>query len=70
MAAPDPLGYPCAQAAVSTLSGDRTRWPSRREPDFGRWVASDLEYIDRSWFWLDREIIALTVPAVLAGEGR
>ena len=43
---------------------------ARREPDFDRWVESDLEYIDRWSFWLDLKIIALTVPAVLAGEGR
>jgi exopolysaccharide biosynthesis polyprenyl glycosylphosphotransferase len=43
---------------------------ARREPDFDRWVESDLEYIDRWSFWLDLKIIAMTVPAVLAGEGR
>ena len=43
---------------------------ARHEPDFDRWVESDLEYIDRWSFWLDLKIIAMTVPAVLAGEGR
>jgi exopolysaccharide biosynthesis polyprenyl glycosylphosphotransferase len=43
---------------------------ARREPDFDRWVESDLEYIDRWSFWLDLKIIAMTVPAVLAGGGR
>ena len=43
---------------------------ARREPDFDRWVESDLEYIDRWTFWLDLKIIAMTVPAVFAGEGR
>lgn len=43
---------------------------ARSEPDFDRWVESDLEYIDRWSFWLDLKIIAMTVPAVLAGQGR
>jgi len=43
---------------------------ARREADFDRWVESDLEYIDRWSFWLDLKIIALTIPAVLAGDGR
>jgi lipopolysaccharide/colanic/teichoic acid biosynthesis glycosyltransferase len=43
---------------------------SRRNPEFDNWVEKDLEYIDRWSFWLDLKIIARTVPAVLAGEGR
>ena len=43
---------------------------ARRCPEFDRWVAQDLEYIDRWSFWLDLRIIARTVPAMLAGEGR
>jgi exopolysaccharide biosynthesis polyprenyl glycosylphosphotransferase len=43
---------------------------SRREPEFDRWVEKDLEYIDRWSLWLDLKIIARTVPAMIAGEGR
>ena len=43
---------------------------ARREPEFDRWVAIDLDYIDRWSLWLDLKIILRTIPAVLAGEGR
>ncbi|MGZ6313318.1 MAG: sugar transferase [Candidatus Limnocylindrales bacterium] len=43
---------------------------ARREPDFDRWVETDLEYIDHWSFWLDLRIIVRTVPAVLSGQGR
>lgn len=39
------------------------------EPDFNRWVAYDLRYIDEWSLWLDLRIIARTVPAVLRGHG-
>lgn len=40
----------------------------RREPDFDRWVAADLEYIDRWSLWLDFRILARTIPAALQGR--
>ena len=40
----------------------------RREPDFDRWVAADLEYIDRWSLWLDFKILAQTIPAALEGR--
>jgi exopolysaccharide biosynthesis polyprenyl glycosylphosphotransferase len=43
---------------------------ARRDPDFDRWVETDLQYIDNWSFWLDLKIIARTVPAVLSGSGR
>jgi lipopolysaccharide/colanic/teichoic acid biosynthesis glycosyltransferase len=43
---------------------------ARREPDFDRWVAIDLDYIDRWSFWLDLKIIARTIPAMLLQQGR
>jgi exopolysaccharide biosynthesis polyprenyl glycosylphosphotransferase len=43
---------------------------ARRDAEFDRWVAMDLAYIDRWSLWLDLKIIARTIPAVLAGEGR
>ena len=43
---------------------------ARRDPDFDRWVRLDLDYIDRWSLWLDLKIIARTIPAMLAGEGR
>jgi exopolysaccharide biosynthesis polyprenyl glycosylphosphotransferase len=33
------------------------------------WIALDLAYVDRWSFWLDLEILALTVPAVLSRKG-
>jgi len=40
----------------------------RREPDFDRWVAADLEYIDRWSLWLDLKILVQTIPAALEGR--
>jgi lipopolysaccharide/colanic/teichoic acid biosynthesis glycosyltransferase len=44
--------------------------PARREQEFDRWVALDLDYIDRWSLWLDMKILARTIPAVLNGAGR
>jgi exopolysaccharide biosynthesis polyprenyl glycosylphosphotransferase len=41
---------------------------ARRDPDFDRWVAADLEYIDRWSLWLDLRILARTIPAALQGR--
>jgi exopolysaccharide biosynthesis polyprenyl glycosylphosphotransferase len=41
---------------------------SRREPDFDRWVAADLEYIDRWSLWLDAQILFRTIPAAVQGR--
>ena len=38
--------------------------------DFRRWMELDLEYIDRWSLWLDLKIIARTIPAVIAQQGR
>jgi exopolysaccharide biosynthesis polyprenyl glycosylphosphotransferase len=43
---------------------------ARTEASFDRWVAKDLEYIDRWSFWLDVRVIVATVPALLRAEGR
>lgn len=43
---------------------------ARREQNFDRWVTIDLDYIDRWSLWLDLKIMARTIPAMLAGEGR
>lgn len=40
----------------------------RRDPDFDRWVASDLEYIDRWSLWLDVKILLRTIPAAIEGR--
>ena len=40
----------------------------RRDPDFDRWVASDLEYIDRWSLWLDLKILVRTIPAAIEGR--
>jgi exopolysaccharide biosynthesis polyprenyl glycosylphosphotransferase len=37
--------------------------------DFKEWVRLDLFYIDNWSFWLDLQILAKTVPAVLRGTG-
>jgi exopolysaccharide biosynthesis polyprenyl glycosylphosphotransferase len=41
---------------------------ARRDPEFDRWVALDLTYIDRWSLWLDLKIMLRTVPAMLAGR--
>jgi exopolysaccharide biosynthesis polyprenyl glycosylphosphotransferase len=41
---------------------------ARRDPEFDRWVALDLNYIDRWSLWLDLKIMVKTVPAMLAGR--
>lgn len=38
-------------------------------PDFDRWMALDLKYIDTWSPLLDLKILALTVPAVISGRG-
>jgi exopolysaccharide biosynthesis polyprenyl glycosylphosphotransferase len=43
---------------------------ARREAEFDRWVEIDLEYIDRWSLWLDLKIMARSVPAILAQQGR
>ncbi len=43
---------------------------ARHEPDFDGWVERDLAYIDTWTLWLDIRILARTIPAVLAREGR
>ncbi|MBC7544472.1 MAG: sugar transferase [Candidatus Sericytochromatia bacterium] len=39
------------------------------EPDFDRWVAWDLRYIDEWSLGLDLRIMLYTIPAVLRGHG-
>ncbi|MGH2466538.1 MAG: sugar transferase, partial [Candidatus Limnocylindrales bacterium] len=41
---------------------------ARREVDFDRWVALDLDYIDRWSLWLDFKIMLRTIPALLSGR--
>ena len=43
---------------------------ARREENFDRWVAIDLDYIDRWSLWLDLRIMLGTIPAVISGSGR
>jgi lipopolysaccharide/colanic/teichoic acid biosynthesis glycosyltransferase len=43
---------------------------ARREPEFDKWVAIDLEYIDHWSPWLDMKIMLRTVPALLRAQGR
>jgi exopolysaccharide biosynthesis polyprenyl glycosylphosphotransferase len=40
----------------------------RRNEDFDRWVAIDLDYIDSWSLWLDIKIIFRTLPAMLEGR--
>ena len=41
---------------------------ARSDPEFDRWVALDLNYIDRWSLWLDLRIILKTVPAMFSGR--
>ena len=41
----------------------------RNSIPFEKWMELDMEYIDRWSLWLDLEILARTVPAVLRGTG-
>ncbi len=41
----------------------------RSDLSFDRWIALDLEYIDRWSLWLDFEILLYTIPAVLQARG-
>lgn len=41
---------------------------ARREVEFDRWVAMDLDYIDGWSLWLDVRIMLRTVPAMLEGR--
>jgi len=43
---------------------------ARGEADFDAWVERDLRYIDGWSPWLDVKILARTIPAVLARQGR
>ncbi len=41
----------------------------RSNASFDRWIALDLQYIDNWSLWLDANILARTIPAVLRGSG-
>lgn len=41
----------------------------RSRVSFDEWMRLDMEYIDRRCFALDVKILAMTIPAVLSGEG-
>jgi lipopolysaccharide/colanic/teichoic acid biosynthesis glycosyltransferase len=43
---------------------------ARRDADFDRWVALDLEYIDRWSVVLDLKLALKTIPALVRAEGR
>lgn len=42
---------------------------ARTDPSFERYVALDLEYVDRRSFWLDMRILFRTVGVVMRGTG-
>ena len=41
---------------------------ARRAGEFDRWVSIDLDYIDRWSLWLDLQIMARTIPAMIEGR--
>jgi len=41
----------------------------RSDLDFERWVAFDVEYIEKQSFWYDVKILLKTIPAVILGKG-
>jgi exopolysaccharide biosynthesis polyprenyl glycosylphosphotransferase len=76
-----PRPLPLRDVARFTRNGDLRRFSmrpgitclwqisGRSGVSFDRWVALDLEYIDRWSLYVDLRILALTVPAVLRGTG-
>lgn len=55
----------------SVLPGITCLWQigGRSKISFDRWMELDLQYIDRWSLWLDLQILAKTVPAVIRGSG-
>ena len=55
----------------SVLPGMTCLWQinGRSSIPFERWMELDMEYIDNWSLWLDLEILARTLPAVLRGAG-
>lgn len=41
----------------------------RSDMDFDRWVALDVEYIEKQSLWYDIKILLKTIPAVLFSRG-
>ena len=41
----------------------------RSDTPFERWMELDMEYIDNWSMWLDLQILAKTIPAVIRGSG-
>ncbi|MBM4015048.1 MAG: sugar transferase [Planctomycetes bacterium] len=66
------LYVPSQRRRLSVRPGITGLWQvkGRNEiANFERWVALDLEYIDRWSLWLDLEILLRTIPAVLFAKG-
>lgn len=41
----------------------------RADLPFARWIELDLQYVDRWTLWLDLQLLARTLPAVIGGVG-
>ena len=58
------------QRRFSVQPGITCLWQIRsRQPKFEDWIRADMEYIDNWSLALDLRILALTLPAVISGQG-
>jgi len=63
---------PWQRAKVCVRPGLTCLWQVRGRSDirdFSDWVRMDLEYVRRRSLWLDIQILALTIPAVVRAKG-
>ncbi|MCX6054720.1 MAG: sugar transferase [Chloroflexi bacterium] len=56
------LDVPAGITGLQQVSG-------RSDLDFEKWVAYDIEYIEKQSIWFDIKILLKTIPAVLGGKG-
>jgi lipopolysaccharide/colanic/teichoic acid biosynthesis glycosyltransferase len=62
---------PTERRRLSVRPGMTGLWQvsGRADLPLERWMALDLEYVDRWSLWLDLTLLVRTVPAVVRGSG-